>query len=227
MHQAVHVAAQYGQTAFLNHIVAKHGADFDAPDNDGRSPLHWYIFFKKIDKRSFESLKLIRYSSYFETILIFYLWSLKLSFHEFFLCVILQYSVFFFSIVVKVYSLVFFPESSCSFTNHSFLLVCSVLWHPISIELWSIDFHMNYFFFNDMFRAAYKGFADTVRLLLFWNACQGRQDKEGTLWMDFDCLFSISHWVIIYIYFMLQFATCSNVTVIEVFLVEYLRPVWK
>ncbi|PKU87337.1 probable protein S-acyltransferase 23 [Dendrobium catenatum] len=27
--------------------------------------------------------------------------------------------------------------------------------------------------------AAYKGFADTVRLLLFWNACQGRQDKEG------------------------------------------------
>ena len=41
--QAVHVAAQYGQTAFLNHIVAKYHADFDAPDNDGRSPLHWYV----------------------------------------------------------------------------------------------------------------------------------------------------------------------------------------
>lgn len=40
--QAVHVAAQYGQTTFLNHIVAKYNADFDAPDNDGRSPLHWY-----------------------------------------------------------------------------------------------------------------------------------------------------------------------------------------
>lgn len=40
--QAVHVAAQYGQTAFLNHIVAKYHADFDVPDNDGRSPLHWY-----------------------------------------------------------------------------------------------------------------------------------------------------------------------------------------
>lgn len=40
--QAVHVAAQYGQTAFLNHIVAKYRADFEAPDNEGRSPLHWY-----------------------------------------------------------------------------------------------------------------------------------------------------------------------------------------
>lgn len=42
LHQAVHVAAQYGQTAFLNHIISKYGADFDAPDNDGRSALHWY-----------------------------------------------------------------------------------------------------------------------------------------------------------------------------------------
>lgn len=40
--QAVHVAAQYGQTSFLNHIVAKYHADFDVPDNEGRSPLHWY-----------------------------------------------------------------------------------------------------------------------------------------------------------------------------------------
>ncbi|KAI3786261.1 hypothetical protein L1987_39822 [Smallanthus sonchifolius] len=29
-------------------------------------------------------------------------------------------------------------------------------------------------------RAAYKGFADTIRLLLFWDAFQGKQDKEGT-----------------------------------------------
>ncbi|CAI0401173.1 unnamed protein product [Linum tenue] len=42
-YRAVHVAAQYGQTAFLNHIVAKYLADFDAPDSDGRSPLHCYI----------------------------------------------------------------------------------------------------------------------------------------------------------------------------------------
>ena len=42
MLQAVHIAAQHGQTAFLNHIIAKYNADFDAPDNEGRSPLHWY-----------------------------------------------------------------------------------------------------------------------------------------------------------------------------------------
>lgn len=41
--QAVHVAAQYGQTAFLNHVVVKYHADFEAPDNEGRSPLHWYV----------------------------------------------------------------------------------------------------------------------------------------------------------------------------------------
>ncbi|XP_024966967.1 probable protein S-acyltransferase 23 isoform X1 [Cynara cardunculus var. scolymus] len=67
-YRAVHVAAQYGQTSFLNFIVAKYHADFDVPDNDGRTPLHW---------------------------------------------------------------------------------------------------------------AAYKGFADTIRLLLFWDAFQGKQDKEG------------------------------------------------
>lgn len=42
--QATHVAAQYGQTALLYHFVTKWGADVDAPDNDGRSPLHWYVF---------------------------------------------------------------------------------------------------------------------------------------------------------------------------------------
>ncbi|BBN68247.1 Ankyrin repeat family protein with DHHC zinc finger domain [Prunus dulcis] len=35
MCRAAHVAAQYGQTSFLNHIVAKYHADFDAPDNEG------------------------------------------------------------------------------------------------------------------------------------------------------------------------------------------------
>ncbi|KAM5548530.1 hypothetical protein ABKV19_000105 [Rosa sericea] len=43
-YRAVHVAAQYGQTSFLNHIVAKYHADFDAPDNEGRSPLHWAAY---------------------------------------------------------------------------------------------------------------------------------------------------------------------------------------
>ncbi|KAF7803806.1 putative protein S-acyltransferase 23 isoform X1 [Senna tora] len=42
--QAVHLAAQYGQTSFLNHIIVKYNADFDAPDNGGRSPLHWAAY---------------------------------------------------------------------------------------------------------------------------------------------------------------------------------------
>ncbi|ERN14295.1 hypothetical protein AMTR_s00033p00182370 [Amborella trichopoda] len=43
-YQATHVAAQYGQTAFLYHIVMKWNADADIPDNDGRSPLHWAAY---------------------------------------------------------------------------------------------------------------------------------------------------------------------------------------
>ncbi|GER42111.1 S-acyltransferase [Striga asiatica] len=43
-YRPAHVAAQYGQTAFLNYIVAKFHADFDVPDNDGRSPLHWAAY---------------------------------------------------------------------------------------------------------------------------------------------------------------------------------------
>jgi palmitoyltransferase ZDHHC13/17 len=42
--QVTHVAAQYGQTAFIYHIVSKWNADPDVPDNDGRSPLHWFVF---------------------------------------------------------------------------------------------------------------------------------------------------------------------------------------
>ena len=33
----------------------------------------------------------------------------------------------------------------------------------------------------EKFRAAYKGFADSIRLLLFLDAYRGRQDKEGGL----------------------------------------------
>uniref|UniRef100_A0A0D9VD18 Isoleucyl-tRNA synthetase n=1 Tax=Leersia perrieri TaxID=77586 RepID=A0A0D9VD18_9ORYZ len=43
-YQTTHVAAQYGQTSFLYHIVAKWNADPDVPDNDGRSPLHWAAY---------------------------------------------------------------------------------------------------------------------------------------------------------------------------------------
>ncbi|XP_050210401.1 probable protein S-acyltransferase 23 [Mercurialis annua] len=43
-YRAVHVAAQYGQTSVLNHIVAKYHGEFDVPDNEGRSPLHWAAY---------------------------------------------------------------------------------------------------------------------------------------------------------------------------------------
>lgn len=43
LYQPVHVAAQYGETTFLNHIVGRYGADIEVPDKDGRHPLHWYV----------------------------------------------------------------------------------------------------------------------------------------------------------------------------------------
>ncbi|XP_054804838.1 protein S-acyltransferase 24-like [Prosopis cineraria] len=43
-YQTTHVAAQFGQTAFLYHIVSKWNADPDVPDNNGRSPLHWAAY---------------------------------------------------------------------------------------------------------------------------------------------------------------------------------------
>ncbi|KAF2582484.1 hypothetical protein F2Q68_00000699, partial [Brassica cretica] len=43
-YQPTHVAAQYGQTAFLCHVISKWNADPDVPDNDGRSPLHWAAY---------------------------------------------------------------------------------------------------------------------------------------------------------------------------------------
>ncbi|KAK4781261.1 hypothetical protein SAY87_017367 [Trapa incisa] len=39
-----HVAAQYGQTALLYHLVSKWNAEPDVPDNDGRTPLHWAAY---------------------------------------------------------------------------------------------------------------------------------------------------------------------------------------
>ena len=39
-----HVAAQYGQTAFLYHVVLRWGAEVDAVDHDGRAPLHWAAY---------------------------------------------------------------------------------------------------------------------------------------------------------------------------------------
>jgi ankyrin repeat protein len=43
--QVTHVAAQYGQTLFIHHVVAKWNANPDVPDYDGRSPLHWSVPF--------------------------------------------------------------------------------------------------------------------------------------------------------------------------------------
>jgi len=42
--QAVHVASQYGQTAFVNHIIVDYAADYNALDIEGRSPLHWAAY---------------------------------------------------------------------------------------------------------------------------------------------------------------------------------------
>ncbi|KAL0427271.1 UNVERIFIED_CONTAM: protein S-acyltransferase 24 [Sesamum latifolium] len=43
-YQTTHVAAQYGQTAFLYHIVTKWSANPDVCDNNGRTPLHWAAY---------------------------------------------------------------------------------------------------------------------------------------------------------------------------------------
>eukprot|EP00252_Welwitschia_mirabilis_P022671 TRINITY_DN6201_c0_g1_i1.p1 TRINITY_DN6201_c0_g1~~TRINITY_DN6201_c0_g1_i1.p1 ORF type:complete len:623 (+),score=104.75 TRINITY_DN6201_c0_g1_i1:176-2044(+) len=43
-YRPTHVAAQYGQTAFLYHIATRWGAAIDVPDVDGRSPLHWAAY---------------------------------------------------------------------------------------------------------------------------------------------------------------------------------------
>ncbi|KAL0334013.1 UNVERIFIED_CONTAM: protein S-acyltransferase 24, partial [Sesamum angustifolium] len=43
-YQTAHVAAQYGQTAFLYHIVTKWSANPDVCDIDGRTPLHWAAY---------------------------------------------------------------------------------------------------------------------------------------------------------------------------------------
>jgi Ankyrin repeats (many copies) len=42
--QGCHVAAQYGQTAFLYYMALRWDADIDEPDVDGRTPLHWAAY---------------------------------------------------------------------------------------------------------------------------------------------------------------------------------------
>ena len=41
-------------------------------------------------------------------------------------------------------------------------------------------------------RAAYKGFADCIRLLLFLDAYRGRQDKEGMVLLHIVAITSFS-----------------------------------
>lgn len=50
-------------------------------------------------------------------------------------------------------------------------------WATLTIVF--VSYILFFILFNSSNRAAYKGFADTVRLLLFRDACQGRQDKDG------------------------------------------------
>jgi len=40
----VHVASQYGQTAFLYHLALRWEADIDGGDLDGRTCLHWAAY---------------------------------------------------------------------------------------------------------------------------------------------------------------------------------------
>lgn len=42
--QPCHVAAQYGHTAALYHLVLRWNCDFNALDNDQRTPLHWAAY---------------------------------------------------------------------------------------------------------------------------------------------------------------------------------------
>jgi len=42
--QVCHVAAQYGQTAFIYHVALRWDGDVDEPDVDGRTPLHWAAY---------------------------------------------------------------------------------------------------------------------------------------------------------------------------------------
>ena len=44
LRQVCHVAAQYGQAAFLYHVALRWDADVDSPDADGRTPLHWAAY---------------------------------------------------------------------------------------------------------------------------------------------------------------------------------------
>ena len=54
-----HVAAQYGQTAFLYHVVLRWGAEVDPLDLDSRTPLHWAAYKASAPARQLSSAQLI------------------------------------------------------------------------------------------------------------------------------------------------------------------------
>lgn len=147
--QTTHVAAQYGQTTFLYHIVTKWNADPDVPDNDGRSPLHWY-----------EPLPLYVISSnlvgLFGHCIILFLLSYSL-----WLC---HASAIFHLMITKTSWADIFQSFFQKLNISSPVIVLST--DPSLLRVC---------------RAAYKGFADSIRLLLFLDAYRGRQDKEGII----------------------------------------------
>jgi hypothetical protein len=57
---------------------------------------------------------------------------------------------------------------------------------PAEFKHLAAYFSLCFYIFSS--RAAYKGFADSIRLLLFLDAYRGRQDKEGMCKFD-SCLY--------------------------------------
>lgn len=114
--------------------------------------------------------------------------------HEIIFCFSTLYEIFF--LILLICSLVMY----CDATKHcmavqwisllygTFTIICSprfiILYishgrrfFVCSCSVW--DWRNLLFIFWLNFRAAYKGFADSIRLLLFLDAYRGRQDKEG------------------------------------------------
>ena len=42
--QPAHIAAQYGHTSALYHLVLRWNCDFNSLDNENRTPLHWAAY---------------------------------------------------------------------------------------------------------------------------------------------------------------------------------------
>lgn len=59
-------------------------------------------------------------------------------------------------------------------------------------------------------RAAYKGFADTIRLLLFRDASQERQDKEGILHIHFCIWTAVIWWSLVFQFLLVSFPVWSS-----------------